>query len=130
MLTGLVHMSIALHGIATAFFLVYPLRFRPEMLQIARRILWVAVLSQGGVIAIVTMGGSPADEGLPDMQLFSLAFAIAFAYLLSTLWRQISLLGTFLVPVSAAILLALLFAPVAGKPTDAPSIIGVVKFLF
>jgi ABC-type uncharacterized transport system permease subunit len=129
MLIALVHMSIALHGIATAFFLVYPLRFRPEILKIAIRILWVAVLLQGGVIALVVAGGSSDRADLPNMQLFSMAFAIALAYLLSTLWRQISLLGTFLVPVSTAIFLALLFAPVAGKPADAPSILGVVKYV-
>jgi len=129
MLTALVHTSIALHGIATAFFLIYPLRFRAEILQIARRTLWVAVILEGVAIVLSVSGTESGQSGVPDLQYFSMAFGIALAYLLSTLWREISLLGTFLVPLSAAIFLALLFVPVAGKATDAPSIIGVVKYV-
>jgi len=129
MLTALVHSSIALHGIATALFLIYPLRFSDDVVRIARRTLWVAVILEGIAIGLSVAGPESARASLPELQYFSMAFGIALGYLITTMWWRVSLLGTFLVPFSAAIFLALLFTPVAGKATDAPSIMGVVKYV-
>ena len=129
MLTALIHTSIALNGIATAFFLVYPLRFRDEVLRIARRVLWVAVVFQAGVVALHWSDGSFVPDSFSNIQLFTLAFLIDLTYLLVTIRWPMPLLGTFIVPGSTAMLMAILFAPVAGAPLESPNIIGAVKYV-
>ncbi len=126
MLTGLVHTAIALHAVATGFFLAYLFRYRPEVGKLARRSLWVAL----GIQGIATLGylaeGAPPDAPVWHSVLFISAFAVDLVYLLLSLRFELTLLGSFVVPVTTALLLAILFAGTTRAPRAGPEILGLI----
>jgi ABC-type uncharacterized transport system permease subunit len=128
LLKALIHSSVALHAVATGFFLAYLFRFRETVGRAARLTLWVAA----GASAAALIGHAAAEGagGMPAVHcaLFTAALVIDLAYLLAARRFELTLLGSFVVPVSTAMLLSILFVRAAGRPEGLP-LVGAVTWM-
>lgn len=117
MLKALVHTSVALHAVATGFYLAYLVRFRPEVGLHGRRALWAAVAVMVAALTATLAGTGEVSGSALHRGLFHVALGVDLVYLLLMRGRRRDLVGSFVVPASTALLLALLFAQVA-TPTQ------------
>jgi ABC-type uncharacterized transport system permease subunit len=124
-LSVLAEISIGLHVLATIFFLAYLLRFRTEIARMGRWSLWAALLLQAGVIVAGFVGGESGDSSQTVRTLYLVAFAIDLLYLLVALRYEVDLLGAVIVPISTAVLLAILFVQYSAQTEGAP-VMGVL----
>jgi len=113
MLNTLAHSTIALQCLATALFLAYPFRFKPAIGRAARLVLWLSILGQVALIVGYTIEGAGESASAPSHRIpYMAALSVNVLYLLLSLKKELTLVGSFVVPITTAVVLANYFVQV------------------
>ena len=113
MLNTLAHSTIVVQCLATALFLAYPFRFKPAIGRGARFLLWCSVLGQVALIlGYVSQGTSDGQQAPVHRIPYMMALGVNLLYLLLSLKKDLTLIGSFLVPITTALVLANYFVQV------------------